>query len=53
MTRLIVLAILLLAGCADRDALPQPSGPLRAMNPGQWSYTGNDVLPIARGESHE
>ncbi|HTC07278.1 MAG TPA: hypothetical protein VK726_00725 [Acetobacteraceae bacterium] len=53
MTHLIVLAMLLLTGCADSNTLPQPTGPLRAMNPGQWSYSGNDVLPTARGESHE
>lgn len=53
MTRLVMLVMLLLVGCAGHDTLPQPTGPLRAMNPNQWSYSGNDVLPTARGQSHE
>ena len=43
-----VLAIGLLtalAGCAGHPQMPQPTGPLRTMNPGMWSYHGNDVVP--------
>ncbi|HUN43947.1 MAG TPA: hypothetical protein VMU81_26950 [Acetobacteraceae bacterium] len=36
---------LALGGCADHPAMPQPSGPLRTMNPGLWNYHGNDVVP--------
>lgn len=48
--RLLVLAALLasvLSGCAGHPSMPQPSGPLRTMNPGLWNYHGNDVLPQA------
>jgi outer membrane biogenesis lipoprotein LolB len=33
---LLVLVVALLAGCADSEPLPQPSGPLFALNPGLW-----------------
>ena len=53
MARLALLLVLLLAGCTGHDSLPEPSGPLRVMNPGQWSYSGNDVLPGARVGQHD
>ena len=53
MARLALLLVLLLTGCTGHDSLPEPSGPLRVMNPGQWSYSGNDVLPGARAGQHD
>lgn len=52
MALLLLLLVFLLTGCGP-DPLPAPSGPLRAMNPGQWSYSGNDVLPGARAGLHD
>ena len=40
-----------LCGCADHPAMPQPSGPLRTMNPGLWNYHGNDVVPQMQAQS--
>ena len=37
-----------LAGCTG-SAAGARCGPLRMMNPGQWTYSGNDVLPGAGG----
>lgn len=34
-----------LTGCAGHPPMPQPTGPLRVMNPGLWNYHGNDVVP--------
>lgn len=56
MTRRILLLsaaflVSMLTGCAGHPSLPQPSGPLRAMNPGLWNYHGNDVLPQASSRS--
>jgi len=48
----ITLAIcvpLAVSGCADHPAMPQPSGPLRTMNPGLWNYHGNDIVPQPSG----
>jgi hypothetical protein len=53
MVQIVLLLALLLAGCTGSGALPEPSGPLRVMNPGQWSYSGNDVLPGARTGLHD
>ena len=41
------LLVTVLAGCAGHPPMPQPSGPLRTMNPGLWNYHGNDVVPQA------
>jgi hypothetical protein len=53
MVQIVLLLALLLAGCTGSGALPEPSGPLRVMNPGQWTYSGNDVLPGARTGLHD
>jgi hypothetical protein len=52
MVRLILFLVISLAGCTGHS-LPEPSGPLRVMNSGQWSYSGNDVLPGARAGLHD
>ena len=46
---LLTLAICMpiaLGSCSGHPAMPQPSGPLRTMNPGLWNYQGNDVVRL-------
>ena len=40
---LAVIALFGLAGCAGRETLPTPQGPLFALNPTHWQPTAQDL----------
>jgi len=45
----LTLLLLALPGCADDAPPTDPSGPLRALNPGRWTPTADDLrAPSAR-----
>lgn len=37
------LLLPLLAACANESAVTEASGPMRALNPGKWTATANDI----------
>ena len=45
---LLILVAGVLAGCVDGEPLPQPDGPLFALNPGLWQPSPAELQDVPK-----